>query len=260
MRSRGQLVSTRAHPIPALLVLGLFLSGCGRSESQGITDSMNQASAVPQGVIDIIHAIDAGNVPKLKSLLEGGAIPTPKESPLSPIHAAATHLRDGKLVCDSEALKLLLEHGADPNFIDQYSGFSALEDVLAMGDVECARLLKDAGADVNQRGKSGQSILQFAVKGAIRTGNTNILRLVLSWGVDPNVLSGGRANTALHEAVWATPGQEVAPAVEELLRSGANPCIADSAGDTALDLATYLKRSTAVQKLLADAMRKCPGK
>jgi ankyrin repeat protein len=260
MRSRWKLVSTRANSILALPLLVLFLPGCGRSASPGITDSLNQGSTVPQSVKDIIHAIDAGDIPKLKSLLEGGAIPTPKGSPLSPLHAAATHLREGQLVCDSSALQLLLEHGADPNFVDQYSGFSALEDVLAMGDVECARLLKDADADVDQRGKSGQSILQFAVKGAIRTGNTSILKLVLSWGVDPNVLSGGRANTALHEAVWATPGQEVAPVVEELLRSGANPCIADSAGDTAFDLATYLKRSTAVKKLLAEAMRECPGK
>lgn len=253
-------MSARAQPIPTLLALGLLVLGCGRSESPGGTHSLDQASTVPQGVIDIIHAIDAGDNSKLQSLLDGGAIPTPKESPLSPIHAAVTHLREGQLVCDSAALKLLLEHGADPNFVDRDSGFSPLEDVLAMGDVECARLLKDAGADVNQRGKSGQSILQFAVKGAVRSGNTNILRLVFSWGVDPNVLSGGRANTALHEAVWATPGQDVVPVVEELLRSGANPCIADSAGDTALDLATYLKRATAVQELLAEAMRKCPGK
>lgn len=93
---------------------------------------MNQASTVPQGVIDIIHAIDAGDLSKLESLLEGGAAPTPKGSPLSPIHAAVTHFHEGQLVCDSRALKLLLEHGADPNFVDQHSGFSALEDVLAM--------------------------------------------------------------------------------------------------------------------------------
>jgi ankyrin repeat protein len=129
-----------------------------------------------------------------------------------------------------------------------------------MGDVECARLLKEAGADVNQHGQSGQSILQFAVKGALRTGNTNILKLVLSWGVDPNVLSGGRGFTALHEAAWAMPGQDVVPVVEELLRSGADPCIANSSGDTALDLATYLTRSAALQRLLTEAMRKCPRK
>lgn len=242
-------VSTRAHPFPALLALGLFLLGCGRG-----------VSTVPQGVIDIIHAIDAGDISKLNSLLEGGVTPTPKGSPLSPIHAAATHFSEGELVCDSRALQLLLEHGADPDFVDRYSGFSPLEDVLAMGDVECARLVKEAGADVNQHGQSGQSILQFAVKGALRTGNTNILKLVLSWGVDPNVLSDGRAVTALHEAVWATPGQDLTPVVDELLRSGTDPCIADRTGSTPLDLATNLKRSTAVQRLLSEAMRKCPRK
>jgi ankyrin repeat protein len=250
-------VNTRSHPVLVLLSIGFLLPGCGRSESLGIADNMNQTTAAFQGVIDIIHAIDTGDVSKLKSLLDGGATPTPEGSPLSPIHAAATHLRAGRLVCDSAALKLLLEHGANPNFVDQDSGFSPLEDVLAMGDTECALLLKEAGADVNQHGKSGQSILQFAVKGAIRSGSVDILKLVLSWGVDPNVLSGGRTNSALHEAVWATPGQDVVPVVEELLRSGADPCITNRTGDTALDVATYLKRSASVQKLLTEAMRKC---
>jgi ankyrin repeat protein len=155
-------------------------------------------------------------------------------------------------------MRLLLDHGANPNFIDQDSGFSPLEDALAMGDMTCAGQLKVAGASVNKRGASGQSILQFAVKGAFRTGDTSIIKLVLSWGVDPNVLSSGRAVTALHEAIWGNPGQDAEPVVVELLRSGVNPCIADGTGQTALDVAKNLKMPDTIQRLLAGAMSACP--
>lgn len=254
------MVNARVGLLMTLLTLGSLLSGCGRAEDARNRGGMNQADKVPQDVIEIIRAIDAGDIARLKNLLEGGAVPTPDGSPLSPIRAAITHFRDGQLVCDSAALKLLLDHGADPNFVDQYSGFSALENALSMGDITCASLLKEAGADVNKRGLSGQSILQFAVKGVMRAGDTGILKLVLSWGVDPNVLSSGRAWTALHQAVASNPGQDSTPVVAELLRSGVDPCIADGTGQTALDMAVNLEQSDSVRRLLTDAMRACPGK
>lgn len=251
-------MNARAPLLLELLVGCFLMSGCGRTENAGITDVMIQAENVPQDVIEIIRAIDAGDMPRLRRLLERGAVPTPTGSALSPIHAAITHFRDGQLICDSTALKLLLDHGADPDFVDQDSGFSPLEDTLAMGDMTCASLLKEAGADVNKRGLSGQSILQFAVKGAIRVGDMRILKLVFSWGVDPNVLGRSRAWTALHEAVASNPGQDSAPVVAELLRSGVDPCIADSDGETPLDAAINLNRSSSVQRLLTDAMHACP--
>ena len=231
--------------ISVVITLAFVTSACG--------------SQVPEDVLEIIRAIDAGDTPRLKGLLEGGAVPTPEGSPLSPFHAAITHFHNGQLVCDSAAVKLLLDHGADPSFVDQWSGFSALEDALAMGDIACAALLKDGGADVNRHGNSGQSYLQFAVKGALRTGDTRILKLVLSWGVGPNVLSDGRMFTALHEAVWALPTQaETAEAViAELLSSGADPCIANSDGNTPLDVAANLGRAASIQARLSDAMNGC---
>ncbi len=260
MRSWAEVVKTSAHrPLAPLLTLGFLMSACGRSEGQGDLDRVNQATQVPQDVIEIIRAIDAGDIPKLTDLLDRGATPTPDGSPLSPIHAAITHFEDGQLVCDSTALKLLLDHKADPNFVDQESGFSALENALALGDMRCASLLKEAGASIERHGNSGQSILQFAVKGAVHTGDIGILNLVLSWGVAPNVRSSRRGFTALHEAAWPSPGRAGAaePIVAHLLRSGTDPCIADSDGNTALEIAKSLGGSAAVQKLLADAMREC---
>ena len=157
----------------ALCALIVLTSGCERKVP---------AAVVPADVISLIHAIDEGDRAKLKMLLDAGAAPTPHDSPLSPIHAAITHFQGGKVECDSEALTLLLDHKADPNFVEPDSGFSPREDALSMGDMLCAAKLKKAGANLYQHGQSGQSALQFAVKGAVRTGDTSILKLVLSLG------------------------------------------------------------------------------
>ena len=215
---------------------------------------------VPPDVIEIIKAIDAGNEGRLQTLLENGAVPTPAGSPLSPIHAAITHFENGKLFCDTKAMRLLLDHGANPNFIDQYSGFAPLEEALSMGEMECITLLRAAGVNIETHGNSIQSLMQFAVKGTVRSGDITLLSLVKSWGVSPNVVMGeGRAFTALHEAAWITSAEKADLVVEELLRLGADPCIRDR-GETALDVAEDIKSSPIVQARLRSAMTACPGR
>ncbi len=210
---------------------------------------------VPNDVIEIIHAIDMGDEARLRTLLENGAIPTPAASPLSPIHAAITHFSDGKLVCDTKTIRLLLDHGANPNFIDRDSGFAPLEEALSMGEMECITLLRTAGASIDTHGESGQSLMQFAVKGVERSGDKALLQLVMSWGVSVNVR--GRTFTALHEAAWINTPQIAEYVVAELLRLGADPCI-DSDGQTPLDIAISLKRPANVQFQLRSAMTACP--
>lgn len=218
------------------------------------------APAVPNDVVEIINAIDEGELARLQLLLDKGAAPTPIGSPLSPIHAAITHFANGKLVCDTKAIQLLLAHGANPNFIDQYSGFAPLEEALSMGETECIMLLKNAGANINVHGTSGQSLLQFAVKGVERSGDISLLQLVTSWGVSPNVGVGraeGRSFTALHEAAWINNNPQIQDlVVAELLRLGTDPCIRDR-GQTALDIAENLERSPVAQAKLKSAMRAC---
>lgn len=216
-----------------------LISACGNGGGLE-TGSKSGSAKAPQDVVRIISAIDSGDLQALRNLLQGGANPTPQGSPLSPIHAAITHFESGQLICDSEALKMLLEYGADPNFVDQYSRFSPLEDALWMGDMNCAELLRDAGARLDRPGLTGQSILGFAVKGAIRTKNLEILSHVLTWGVDPNVTTATGGQTALFEAA-ATPGGEFT--FRELIRIGADPCIRDSTGMLASERAVNLARS-----------------
>jgi ankyrin repeat protein len=234
-----------------------MLLGCSKPSNPTVPQNV---IAVPQDVVEIINAIDMGDQTRLRALLENGAIPTPDGSPISPIRAAITHFANGALICDTKAMKLLLEHGANPNFIDQYSGFAPLEEALSMGEMECITLLRNAGASIDTHGKSGQSLMQFAVKGAERSGDIALLQLVVSWGVSPNAGIGGqdgRSFTALHEAAWILPPAKQEAIVAELLRLGTDPCIRDE-GQTALDVAENLKRSPTAQASLRAAMTACP--
>jgi ankyrin repeat protein len=237
MRQTGQIVrSGMAMPVCAMIHL---LAACG--QSGGISMGASTASdKVPQEVVRIIDAIDNGDMQSLKSMLDSGVNPTPPSSPLSPIHAAITHFDKGQLLCNQDALKLLLEHGADPNFIDHDSGFSPLEDALQMGEMVCVELLRNAGARIDKQGLSGDPILEFAVRGAIRTNDMGILRHVLSWNVDVNERSGVRKQTVLFTAA-ATPGGEFA--FKELLKHGADPCIQDSSGMLPSERAQSLARN-----------------
>jgi hypothetical protein len=234
-----------------------MLLGCSKPSNPTVPQNV---IAVPQDVVEIINAIDMGDQTRLRALLENGAIPTPDGSPISPIRAAITHFANGALICDTKAMKLLLEHGANPNFIDQYSGFAPLEEALSMGEMECITLLRNAGASIDTHGKSGQSLMQFAVKGAERSGDIALLQLVVSWGVSPNAGIGGqdgRSFTALHEAAWILPPAKQEAIVAELLRLGTDPCIRDE-GQTALDVAENLKRSPTAQASLRAAMTAGP--
>jgi ankyrin repeat protein len=208
----------------------------------------------PDDVVSLVNAIDRNDMRELETLLESGARATPPGSPLSPIHAAITHFSNGRLFCNMAALDLLLKHGADPNFIDNYTGFAPLEEALAMGDLDCARSLRKAGSDPNIRGRSGQSILQFAVKGAVRTNDTALLGMVLDWGVDRNVLSYPVRWTALHVAA-AIPNAEFV--VADLLARGVDPCIKDQYGITARDVAAVTRNPSKEKLRMLDGAGKC---
>jgi len=73
----------------------------------------------------------------------------------APLHAAAA----GR---NREAVRLLLEHGADAN-ARQEGGWTALHAAAQNGDVEMARLLIAAGADVHARAANQQNALDLAL-------------------------------------------------------------------------------------------------
>ena len=141
-------------------------------------------------------------------------------------------------------VRLLLEHGADPNARSRVrrevisrrlqadlrygersrslgsdaeetdvGGFTPLLFAARVGDVESARLLLGAGADVNDTGPDGASALVVAT----HSGHGALARFLLDRGANPNAAIVGY--TALHAAVL----QGDLKVVEALLDHGASP-------------------------------------
>jgi uncharacterized protein len=72
-----------------------------------------------------------------------------------PLHAAAA----GR---NRDALRALLEHGADPN-ARQHGGWTALHAAAQNGDVEMVRLLLGGGADADARADNQQNAMDLAM-------------------------------------------------------------------------------------------------
>ena len=136
-----------------------------------------------------------------------------------------------------------LSRAHEPLFIDRYhaqvyEGDTALHAAAFSHDTKLARILVALGADVRARNRRGAEPLHAAVIGApgSPSWNPNAQRTVIAYlieaGADPNATAKGGV-TPLHRAVR----NRCSAAVDELLRAGADPALANDSGSTALALA-----------------------
>ncbi|XP_071374581.1 dynein axonemal heavy chain 12 [Centroberyx affinis] len=128
-----------------------------------------------------------GHILALEHLIPVTKMEAVKESGMSPLHSAAA---GGHAQC----LELLLQAGYDPNFMlhprvrSNYDDErrSALFFAVSNNDIQCSRLLLEAGAMVNQ---DPINCLQVA----LRQGNYELINTLLKFGANVNYYS--RVNT-----------------------------------------------------------------
>jgi uncharacterized protein len=120
----------------------------------------------------------------------------------------------------------------DPRLVKANSqdGFSGLGLAVFFGHLEVARLLVEAGADVNR--PSDNSFRVAPLHSAVESGNVALLELLLAHGAKPDQVEFLEA-TPLHSAA-ARGNREM---VEKLLAAGADRHRKTKDGKTAADLA-----------------------
>ncbi len=126
---------------------------------------------------------------------------------------------------DAAIIKLLLGNGADPNcrrIFDDGDFSSALIDSIAVWpNAEIAKLLIEAGADVNYVGLMDGAKIPV-LSAAISCGKVETVKLLLGKGADPNAertLKNGNRCSALGDSIAVYPNNDIA---KLLISAGAN--------------------------------------
>uniref|UniRef100_A0ACD5VNV3 Uncharacterized protein n=1 Tax=Avena sativa TaxID=4498 RepID=A0ACD5VNV3_AVESA len=133
------------------------------------------------GMTPFMASAQSSDVPTVR-MLQGNRVPPFKGVPVdidcghgTPLYLAATNEQD-------KALKILLDHHANPN--NMVNGvLSPLMSSLVYRSLKCMKLLIKAGADVNCRG-SFMTPLLFATS---RGSYINYIQFLLKAGADPNI-------------------------------------------------------------------------
>src|SRR5437899_2885753 len=163
---------------------------------------------------------------------------------ITPLMAAAY---DG----DAEKVKTLLGEGADPNASDILGDTALIYVVYAdpqplRTQIAIAQLLLDAGAKVNARGLSGDTVLHEAVIG----GRLPLVKFLLNRGADVNV-RGIYEYTPLMRAAYSDSDSEgSAKVVKALLAKGAQVNAKNDEGVTPLMLAAQVEQANLLRILL----------
>jgi ankyrin repeat protein len=228
-------------------------------------------------VAEFVRACSAGNVDALRELLRNDPDLARERiaGGTSGLHLAVRH---------PDALRVLIEHGADPNMRDAGDNASALHFAAALGNLESVRILLDAGADVHGTGDVHKGDV---IGWAAGTGNEAVIELLLERGArhhifsaialgdlalverlikqNPDYLSRRRSRfeneqTPLH-AAFAPPdglvGKPNYAMVERLIELGADVEAKDDKGRTPLAVA-MLRGDREAMRLLKAAGAKEP--
>ena len=162
--------------------------------------------------------------------------------------------------------KLLLEHGVDPDSLEEGCGFPII--VLAVQHPAIVRLLIQHNANLKRRitwqaGRTGVWIVgdeATALHFAAEVGNLDTVRILVDAGLDPHA-ADDEGQTPLHVALHA---ERMAPltgrdrsiysqVVEYLLAHDASLRLRDRDGRTPAELAKHLKSPKQIRRLLDKA-------
>jgi ankyrin repeat protein len=142
------------------------------------------------------------------------------------------------------ACKYLLEAGANPNATNKEGETPLYQACLQWGDIQIVKLLLDHGADPDI-GKNNNKIAgQYPVLITTITGAENHLKVLLENGADPRIDDG--FGQAIHAA--SSLGKE--SLIPLLIAHGASPVLPDCRGKTPLECALQNRQIRAASLLI----------
>ena len=142
------------------------------------------ATALHASLVSTMHGC---KVEVVRALLTAGAEVNQRTRHSWPTHTGGTALMEAALHGAVDCARVLIEYGADleaSSDIDEdgVGGWTALLAAVANNRLDTTRLLIESGADVNNGGEGGQRALEIARSRARRTGNMEILDLLVTMG------------------------------------------------------------------------------
>jgi ankyrin repeat protein len=213
----------RRYTLETIYLLALAAGAASAQESA----AQKRASAE-----EVFQTIRSDDMSTLRQLVSSGAANVKDKLSMSALHYAA-------LYGSSEAVRILLEGGADPN-VTNGAGSTPL--IFGAYNLEKTKLLVAKGADVNAANDLGTRPLWVATS---THGNGAAVRHLIEHGADPSAVSRNATDFLQRAAMFSEP--EV---VRLLLDKGVDGKRSNSAGVTALSLAFSCDEDGRVKMLL----------
>ena len=182
--------------------------------------------------------INTNEYPELNQLIGNfkDSINDKNEIGFTALMLAAVNCHDRSSI---ETVKVLLEHGADVNLVDN-EGWSALMMAVRYSNtdssIETVRLLIENGADVNLVDNQCWSALMLAARNSNSDSSIETVRLLLDHSADPNLIDN-QCWSALMLAARNSNSDSSIETVKLLLDYETNPDLQNDNGYTALMLA-----------------------
>jgi ankyrin repeat protein len=256
------------------------------SKNTEVVTTLLQLGARPndlQNNCNLIMSAIHSNSDILNALLEAGGqvncVGVQKCSPLKslamvnradrPQWVAMGHLADPGVDEPEKIFSILKKFGAELNIEDAWDG-TPLRGALENNNVDIAKLLLEAGADVNNYlddSPRGDTILMEAIAWYTLRWDSSMIELLLQHGADVNYknkdeyhdLEVGReaeySSSAGQTALTIASSNGYLKVVKLLLEHGADPSIPRGDGKTAFQLAVENKHPE-VSKLISDSLKK----